>query len=565
MLRTYCIWAVLLVVARAAAVQAGDAAVQAAPTPQIQPATAAPQAAGYTIFLRGTAVGREDWTVRTGTAGTIVTSQGRLSAPFNSVTRQAEFRYAADWTTQSFSLDGTVNGAPVAIETTFAGGTATSKGTQGTTPIATAHPVAAQTIVLPNGIFSGYAALALRLASLSAGAELRVYVLPVVEIGARVVEVHAEQMQLGNRILVVRRYELSIANPGGELLVNLTADDSGQLLRVHVASQGLDVVRDDVAASTSRTQVYSNPGDEPATIPAAGFNLGATITRPKGGPARLPAVVLVAGVGVDDREGFALGMPTLGQLAGALADAGFLAVRYDKRGYGQSGGRSEAATLSDYADDARAVVRWLADRKDVDSQRIALVGHSEGVWMALLTASRENKVAAVVSLEGPSTTGQTFNLEQQQLALEQSALPAADRDARIAMQKQIQAAVLTGKGWEGVPAELRRQADTPWFQSFLAYDPARVLEDVDQPLLFVHGALDRQVPVEHVERLAELARTESDSKSVEVVVVRGVNHLLAPAITGELAEYASLTDRHVSPDVTMAVTAWLTKTFAAIR
>jgi hypothetical protein len=50
-----------------------------------------------------------------------------------------------------------------------------------------------------------------------------------------------------------------------------------------------------------------------------------------------------------------------------------------------------------------------------------------------------------------------------------------------------------------------------------------------------------------------------------VVVVRGVNHLLAPAITGEVAEYASLTDRRVSPDVTMAVTAWLTKTFAAIR
>ena len=34
--------------------------------------------------------------------------------------------------------------------------------------------------------------------------------------------------------------------------------------------------------------------------------------------------------------------PIFGQIAGALADAGFIVVRYDKRGIGQSGGRAEA-------------------------------------------------------------------------------------------------------------------------------------------------------------------------------------------------------------------------------
>ena len=34
-----------------------------------------------------------------------------------------------------------------------------------------------------------------------------------------------------------------------------------------------------------------------------------------------------------------------------LADAGILVVRYDRRGGGQSGGRTETATLADYADD----------------------------------------------------------------------------------------------------------------------------------------------------------------------------------------------------------------------
>ena len=84
-------------------------------------------------------------------------------------------------------------------------------------------------------------------------------------------------------------------------------------------------------------------------------------------------------------------------------------------------------------------------------------------------------------------------------------------------------------------------------------------------MLFVHGELDKQVPVAHVERIADLARKQSKSKAVEVVTVRGVNHLLVPAITGEVEEYATLTDRNISRDVTSAITGWLTKTFAAVR
>ena len=156
-------------------------------------------------------------------------------------------------------------------------------------------------------------------------------------------------------------------------------------------------------------------------------------------------------------------------------------------------------------------------------------------------------------------------LEQQRYSLDQLKLPVEERDKRIALQQQIHSAVLTGKGWETVPPQLRREADTPWFQSLLTFDPAKVLEDVRQPMLFVHGALDRQVPVEHVEKLSDLARKESKSKSVDVVVVRGVNHLLVPATTGEASEYGTLTDRNVSKDVTMAVTTWLSKTFASIR
>jgi dipeptidyl aminopeptidase/acylaminoacyl peptidase len=150
----------------------------------------------------------------------------------------------------------------------------------------------------------------------------------------------------------------------------------------------------------------------------------------------------------------------------------------------------------------------------------------------------------------------------QRLAVEASNLPQAKRDKRLALQQQVQQAVLTGKGWEGVPPAVRRAADTPWFQSVLAYDPAKVLKDVRQPLLILHGEVDREAPVAHAEKLAALAQ-QGKSKSVDLVVVRGVNHLLAPAVSGNTTEYGTLTDRNVSKDVLTAVTGWLTKTLPA--
>lgn len=541
----------------------------AAPLLGQAPAQSAPETPKtYLVFLNGRPIGREELTVRVDAQGTTIAGQGQLGAPLNLSTRQQEIRYRADWTPESVTLDGTVNNAPFRLSTTFRDGTATSEGANGPTPFNVTHPSADRTVVLPNTFFTAHEALGRRLAqSTDVSGEFHAFVAPGVDIPFRVRALPNEQMQIGTATFAVRRYELLFANTTGELLVNLATDDRGSLVRVTAPAEGLDVVREDLASSTARTQVYSNPGDEALTIPAAGFNLGATLTRPRGTalPARLPAVVLLGGSGVNDRDGYATGIPILGQLAGALADAGFLVVRYDKRGYGQSGGRAESVTLGDYAEDARAVVSWLAKRKDIDSKRIAVLGHSEGAWVGLLAASRDKRIAAVAAMATPASTGADLVLEQQRRVLTQINAPQAERDAKVALQQKIHAAVLSGKGWEGIPPALRQQADTPWFQSLLSYDPSRVVDDVRQPMLFVHGQLDRQVPVEHLERIVDVSRRTSKSKSVEVVSVRGINHLLVPAITGEVSEYATLTDRNVSRDVVTAVAGWLTKTFAAIK
>jgi len=555
----HCTWTVLLFLA------IPSAFAQSPDRPQSAPA--APSSVGYTIFLRGAPIGHQEVTVRSDAQGLLISGQGQIAPPIDVITRRVELKYRPDLTAESLAVEARIAGMDVTLNTTFENGTAVSKGMQANVPIAATDMVSAQSVLLPNVFFGSHAVLARRLAGLAPGAEFRAFVGPGAgsQVAFRMRSEKTEQMQFGTSTFDVHHYELVFDNAGAPLEMHLYADNLGTLVRLGIPGQNLDVVRDDIAGAISRTRVTSNPGDEAVIVPAAGFNLGATITRPANAAAKMPAVILTAGADSDDRDGTSYGVPILANLAGAVSQAGFLAVRYDKRGSGQSGGRRESATVADLSDDLRAIVKWLSNRKDVDTKRIVVLGHGEGAWVALLAAARDKRIAGVISIDAPSTTGAQLALEQQQHALDRLKATPAERAQKIELQRKVQEAVLSGKGWEGVPPDLRKQADTPWTQSMLSFDPARVIEDVRQPMLFIHAELDRQIPVSHVERLVDLAKSESKSKSVEVVTIRGVNHLLVPAVTGEPDEYASLDDLNVSKDVTGPVQAWLTKTFPPAR
>ena len=277
-----------------------------------------------------------------------------------------------------------MQGVEVTLKTTFADGKAVNALTEGTNSTEKIDAVSADPVVLPNVFFGSYAALAARLAGAAVGAELKAYIAPQAEIAVVVTEVTSESIETPKRTFAAKRYTLAMKNPGGDVSMVLWADDAGGLVRLSVPAQSLEIAREDVASAASRMTAFTIDGDESVRIAANGFNLAGTVTKPVSRHAAMPAVVLIGGSGPADRDGMVAGIPVMGHVAKALVEAGFLVVRYDKRGIGQSGGRPETATLADYADDARAVVNYLRkDRKDVDDDRIAVVGHSEGAWVAL--------------------------------------------------------------------------------------------------------------------------------------------------------------------------------------
>jgi len=541
--------------ALAALVLAGSVGVSA------QQAPAPPDAAAFTIFVRALPIGTEQIALTRTAEGWSIVSSGRVGAPLDSVARRVEVRYTADWRPRDMTIDATVRGQPQSLHAVVEGASVkTDYATNGQPAQKTDAIDPGAVLLVPSAFFAPYEALAQRLKTTSAGGEIPVYTAPVASFGVRVGESSPQQIQTTSRLITAQRTRVTLMTPAAPIDADIWTDETGRMIRLSVPAQSLEVVRDDVAAVSSRSVVISRPNDTQAHIPSIGFSLAGTISQPAQAPAgKLPAVVLVGGSGPTDRDGLAFGIPVLGELAGALADAGYLVVRYDKRGIGQSGGRPESATLNDYADDVSAAVKMLADRKDVDPKRIAVIGHSEGGTVALLAAAKDKRIAAVGMVATPGVTGAEVVLTQQKRLLDHSTLSDVEKQAKIDQQKRIHDAVINGKGLEQFPPEVRRAVDNAEFRSLLVADPAKLMPNVKKPVLIVQGELDTQVEPANADKLDALARQRKNAPPVETVKVPGVNHLLVPAGTGEVEEYPRLAGRHVSPAVSQALVGWLKK------
>jgi alpha-beta hydrolase superfamily lysophospholipase len=530
-----------------------------------QPATSPAPATGeasFSVFKGGTDIGRVQSNLSRAGTDWIITSTGQIG---NLTLNRFELKYGADWQPIELRIEATQMQQKIQLSTSFGVTTAINEITQNGTTSSKTDEISARTVVLPHNFFAAYEGLSARLSTLDAGASLPVYVAPQAEVTLRVDAVTSETVQTPTGTVATRRYEVTIENPGGPLNAVVTIDDKARFAKLDIPMVGLSVVRTDLSSVAVRTQSARNPTDSDVNIPANGFTIAGTLTLPPGasgsaGRLRHPAVVLAPGSGPVDRDAVVAGIPLFTQLAGDLAERGFLVLRYDKRGVGQSGGRTETATLQDYADDLVAVTRWMSNRDDVDRRRLAVVGHSEGGAVSMLAAAKEDRIKALVLAAAAGTTGAELVLEQQRHQLDLLKVSDTDRQEKIALQKKIQGAVLTGKGLEELPPNLRKAADTPWFRSLLAFDPAKVMPRIDQPVLIVQGDLDTQVPPHHAEKLAELARARKN-RVEEVVHLPGVNHLLVPATTGEVQEYPRLKDRTISEKASAVIADWLQQLF----
>src|SRR5262249_47015833 len=154
-------------------------------------------------------------------------------------------------------------------------------------------------------------------------------------------------------------------------------------------------------------------------------------------------------------------------------------------------------------------------------------------------------------IAGPGQTGRQITLLQQAHALGRLNDSDATKRAKVDMELRIIDAVTKDGSWEGIPEPLRREADNPWFKSWLLFDPAEYMKKTKQPILIVQGTLDTQIPPNQADGLETLSRQRKKlpPTATTKVVIPGINHLLVPATTGEVDEYPTLAGANISPAV----------------
>ena len=137
--------------------------------------------------------------------------------------------------------------------------------------------------------------------------------------------------------------------------------------------------------------------EERVTFVSEGLKLAGILHVPDGAGAageRRPALAVLHGFGSNKDGGVALAAARL------LVSWGYVALRFDMRGCGESDGLRGRVICQEQVEDARNALSFLSSRPEVDPGRIALVGNSFGAAVAVYTAGVDRRVAACISCGG---------------------------------------------------------------------------------------------------------------------------------------------------------------------
>ena len=234
----------------------------------------------------------------------------------------------------------------------------------------------------------------------------------------------------------------------------------GKFLFVHDPKQ-MREAHDLAIAAHSRALPNMSPPGERVAIPYEGTRLAGVLRKPRG--VERPAVVVMC-MGLDSAKEEMRTNETV------FLDRGIATLAFDGPGQGEA--EYELPIRPDYEAPVSSVIDWLEERSDVDAERVGLWGVSLGGYYAPRAAAFERRVRACISLTGPFDFSEAF-----------MHAPDLTRAAFI---------VRSHSSDEHAAADIARLMSL-----------AEVAHRIECPTYIVGGALDRVIPPDHAERLAE--------------------------------------------------------------
>lgn len=283
--------------------------------------------------------------------------------------------------------------------------------------------------------------------------------------------------------------------------------------------------------------------------------LAGTLTLPLGTGLH-PAVIIVLGSGATNRDGEVEGLKPFQTMATQLAKKGFVVLRYDNRSRGESPGKAiQESTTTELAADAQAAYRFLKGQNQVNSQRIGLIGHSEGATIAAIAAAKIPQISGLLALNGPALAGYEDILLATEQRLRQAGTSADSIQSYLANMRLYlgrpvstplqrrkaaarslvrfemsrlpadQRAKLTKSDLESAVNSQMHQVLTRWQQQYLSLNPAVVYQTLSCPVGLIFSESELEGPLS--KRLAVFRAALKVSRQAHPIrLIKQVDHNL---------------------------------------
>ena len=302
----------------------------------------------------------------------------------------------------------------------------------------------------------------------------------------------------------------------------LSIDSSGKLCGFHVLPQ-----------PKKKKETPVSPLRERAVKIGGTSALPGTLTLPRGkGP--YPAVLLIHGSGMQDRDETIQGNKPFRDLAELLTERNIAVLRYDKRSFAhpEEFQKRQSVTIDDETvNDALEAVHFLRNAPEIDPNAIWLLGHSLGGMILPRIASKTSIPAGYLFLAAPARPLPDV-LEEQGIYLlhQNSTLPETEKKkALAALRKQTE--ILKNPTKTSLPGPM-----FAYWKDLSTYHQLSMAKKISRPMLFLQGKRDFQVQPHHLELWKNALNGKPDC---QFLLYDDLNHLMLPGKgTPGMAEYA---------------------------
>ncbi|KAA9031606.1 alpha/beta hydrolase family protein [Niallia endozanthoxylica] len=300
------------------------------------------------------------------------------------------------------------------------------------------------------------------------------------------------------------------------------------------------------------------------------FTLKGTLTVPTDFKEKYPAILIIPGTGMTNRDGNDKGI-TLNlykDLTDFLTSLGFITLRYDKRGTHESAGDYYTAGVNDLIDDAAACVRFLKRDHRVDTHSIVILGHSEGALLAPAVHDRE-PVAGLILLAGAAEPSKDLLPKQFAMAMKEIRETKGFKGwlfkiLNVAKKAQKQQDTVMAKILNSTEDTLKikgTKVNAKWMREQFDYNVCTYLQKATCPTLAISGEKDIQSPPEHAEKIAGMVKGEA-----EWYMIDNMNHILRKypkehKMLTLMKEYKSMFDQPMDAELLERVEKWLKEKF----